>query len=327
MEKFIFKYSNDYIDLCESISRSLNCEIINNSINLNNNDNFKGKYYFSKVDEDTSCLLIDVIYQKDTFFEIRNNNSEFIALCYNISSSNFELFIDEQIFQVGSDQNNLTTLDSSLDCDVIIKKDCKAFNFYIFISKKLLKDYVLKKSGNLKRLEELIETSKNTIVRFERMNYLSSFVLAELEQHIKKDMFWSLFMKGAVYELLDIYIENLLISETIVAKVTAIELNNILISQQHLKNALEDDFPGIENLSQKAAMSPTKYKNIFKKIIGTSPKSYFLMQKLEKGKEMLIAGNSVNEVSIALGYKSTSHFVSQFRGYYGITPKDYILKY
>ncbi|WP_027379159.1 AraC family transcriptional regulator [Chryseobacterium daeguense] len=326
MENFSFQYSYDYNKLIKNIEESVDTHAIENRIKISNSS-FNGEYIFCQVDENISVMIIDALYDNDTLFHIRNDDDSFIGMYYNLSDTDFKLNIGGQFFKVGNTFNNLTTLDSSLNCDVIVKKGCKAYNFYIFITKGAAKSYLPQSEKTIKHIEDLLNEKKNTIIRFERINYASLSVLKDLKLQLEEGLFTEFFIKSAAYELLDIYIKHIIVSQRIVGKITDTELNYILISQQTLLESVNGDFPSIESLSREACMSPTKYKNIFKKIIGTSPKSYFLFNKLEKSKKMLISGYSVNEVSYKLGYKSSSHFVNQFKAEYGITPKDFILKF
>lgn len=81
----------------------------------------------------------------------------------------------------------------------------------------------------------------------------------------------------------------------------------------------------ITDIAQKLNMSVSNFSLKFKNEVGVSPNTYLRKLKLNKAGEMLKFKN-VTEVSSALGYDNISYFIKLFKGYYGMTPKQYFLK-
>ena len=52
-------------------------------------------------------------------------------------------------------------------------------------------------------------------------------------------------------------------------------------------------------------------------------KSYFLEMKLEKAKALLLSGNSVEEVSVDLGFSSPAYFSQCFKREIGKNPIEF----
>ena len=72
-------------------------------------------------------------------------------------------------------------------------------------------------------------------------------------------------------------------------------------------------------------ISLKKLKTGFKEIYGHSVYQYALNNKLEFAKNLLIKGkNNVNEVSLKLGYSTSSHFIAAFKKKYGVTPSSFV---
>ncbi|MDF2663743.1 MAG: two-component system response regulator, partial [Paenibacillus sp.] len=61
---------------------------------------------------------------------------------------------------------------------------------------------------------------------------------------------------------------------------------------------------------------------MFKQAVGQSFTDYVMVRKMERAKSLLIAGSSVSEAALQLGYKDTSHFIRVFRKYWGVTPGE-----
>jgi AraC family transcriptional regulator len=79
---------------------------------------------------------------------------------------------------------------------------------------------------------------------------------------------------------------------------------------QYLSAALHLDYPYISTL--------------FSNVEGISIEKYFIAQKIEKAKELLVYGElSLSEIAWKLGYSSVQHLSSQFRKVTGLTPTHF----
>ena len=68
-------------------------------------------------------------------------------------------------------------------------------------------------------------------------------------------------------------------------------------------------------------LSPSRFRHLFKQETGASPKQYLKDLRMRKAETMLrTTFFSVKEVLTQVGIGSNSHFVSDFRRVYGMTP-------
>jgi AraC-like DNA-binding protein len=105
------------------------------------------------------------------------------------------------------------------------------------------------------------------------------------------------------------------------------EYNSIVRAKNFLISDLRDA-PSIEELSKYMGMSATKAKTLFKQVYGYAPHQYLKVKKMERAKQLIHGGSSsIGEIGHALGYKSLSHFSSDFKRHYGITPKKMSLNF
>lgn len=131
-----------------------------------------------------------------------------------------------------------------------------------------------------------------------------------------KEFLLDLYSQELVYKLLNVAEINRLITEyrnNPINKAIEIMRNNIL------------DKITIGDIANNLNMPITKFSSKFKAVTGITPNNYLRKLKLSEAKEML-KYKSVTEVSYDLGYENISHFIELFKKYYGITPKQYILK-
>jgi two-component system cell cycle response regulator len=97
------------------------------------------------------------------------------------------------------------------------------------------------------------------------------------------------------------------------------QIENIILDH------IDDQNFSIDTLSEILCMSrPTLYRKL-STITDISPHEIINKIKLEKSVEMLTKSNlKLYEVSLRLGYSSTTHFTRNFIKYFGVAPKEYL---
>ncbi|QYR22993.1 AraC family transcriptional regulator [Paenibacillus sp. sptzw28] len=79
----------------------------------------------------------------------------------------------------------------------------------------------------------------------------------------------------------------------------------------------------VEDLAQRAQLSPRYFSIKFKEIIGTSVQTYMIRTRIERAQHLLMhAGMNVTEVADALGYRDIFFFSRQFKQYTGKSPSE-----
>lgn len=82
--------------------------------------------------------------------------------------------------------------------------------------------------------------------------------------------------------------------------------------------------PSINDLSRRAAMSATKFKNLFKAVYGTPVYEYYQQRRMQMAAELLSSTNlSIKEVAIKVGYYNISNFTTAFKKLFKKMPQDY----
>jgi AraC family transcriptional regulator len=76
----------------------------------------------------------------------------------------------------------------------------------------------------------------------------------------------------------------------------------------------------LHELAQLSGLSAFHFLRMFKRATGLSPLQYVTRRRMQLAKEMLATGLSVAEIAVRTGYSNTSHFITLFRRYYGVTP-------
>lgn len=77
-------------------------------------------------------------------------------------------------------------------------------------------------------------------------------------------------------------------------------------------------------LASLVSLSPYQFARVFKASTGVPPHHYVMELRVERAKEMLIAGFlSVTEIAHACGFASSQHMATVFRRMTGITPTEF----
>lgn len=64
--------------------------------------------------------------------------------------------------------------------------------------------------------------------------------------------------------------------------------------------------------------------NLFSEVEGTTIEQYFIHQKIEKAKELLVYGElTLSQIASDLGYSSVAHLSNQFKKVTGLTPSHF----
>lgn len=118
-------------------------------------------------------------------------------------------------------------------------------------------------------------------------------------------------------------------------------LNKIVFNTTYSKNSLNPNFKYIHdsvlyinqniteqlfipNIAAKYNICDKQYRNLFKKIIGITPKKYIIQSKLERAAYMLTnTSMSVTDIAFDLNFANYGYFLTQFKKIYHLSPLKY----
>lgn len=100
------------------------------------------------------------------------------------------------------------------------------------------------------------------------------------------------------------------IKSLLIKKVQSGEVEEHFSITEFLGNALRKDYSYISRL--------------FSEVEGITVEQFFILQKIEKVKELLVYGEqNLSEISYRLGYSSVAHLSAQFKKVTGLTPSQF----
>ena len=86
--------------------------------------------------------------------------------------------------------------------------------------------------------------------------------------------------------------------------------------------------PSILEYANMCNLSESRFAHVFTELVGTSPKHYMMILKMEMAKELLLQSNlSVQQVSESIGINDQNYFSRTFKKYVGYSPTEYMKLY
>ncbi|MCL4421719.1 MAG: AraC family transcriptional regulator [Actinobacteria bacterium] len=83
----------------------------------------------------------------------------------------------------------------------------------------------------------------------------------------------------------------------------------------------------VADVAEAVHMSESAFAHLFKQATGISPYQFLKQMRLERARDLLLDEEySVSEAAFDVGYTSLSHFISEFKRYFGETPRSYIMR-
>jgi AraC-like DNA-binding protein len=80
----------------------------------------------------------------------------------------------------------------------------------------------------------------------------------------------------------------------------------------------------VADMADLVSLSPSAFAHLFRDVTGRSPYQFLKEMRLDRARELLVDGDlTVARISKDVGYASVSHFITEFRGRFGVTPRAY----
>ncbi len=101
------------------------------------------------------------------------------------------------------------------------------------------------------------------------------------------------------------------------------QIKNIIIDLvHHQDNDIKTNLSNV--LSNKLNHDYNYLSNLFSEVVGTTIEKYFISQKIEKVKELLVYDElSLSEIAFRLNYSSVAYLSNQFKKVTGLTPSHF----
>lgn len=313
MIKLDFSYPR-YQDFFKYACRALDLNVEHNKAFFRDD---KGEGYISKVflADDFQMMAYKFRPAQDIMFHRKKNNSDY----YQLGLERQTKPNSEPLYSLffGSVQTEFLQLFNS---DVSISA------LYLLFSKNFLESILKRESGGEFILKSLVYSG--ITYRNEKPNLQYFKILDEVagvEHHPEKPGIFYLNRANVLVEyFFTRYFKNF--SDSFFrTSATSDEMSRIQSAERLMLKDYSEAPPSIEALSRLSAMSPTKFKLLFKEIFGLPVYQYYQKHRMQKAKAMLLSQRySTRQVASELGFTHIKDFVKAFYKQFEQEPDDLI---
>lgn len=234
---------------------------------------------------------------------------------FHFSKTKIKALINEKSIELNNQYNSVQLSSSSSSAQYYIPSNEPVELIHLWMSRDWIVNYLDAEESRISN--DLLNDTP--IAFFETLNF-----------HLKNISYLNVTTSkpkilAAIYDVLNFVFEKFEFKSSNIIGVPTRELNLIIGAKQSIESNLPQAIP-ISSLAKLCKMSESKFKRLFKKVIGISPYKYHLDLKMQLALQMLNEGKyNVKEVAVTLGYTHMGHFSKAFQTKYGCLPSD-ILK-
>jgi len=261
----------------------------------------KGYMYFTEVIPGISVSLTNLSLKSKISINREESSDDSFVIFYDMSNHSNLLKIKNKELKIGTyEKPNLIITDNKNSAYYETQVNKESFALQILVDKKLFPDF---ESHYPYASPNYAEKLKKEEFFYGQADSKSAILLHSLKNKNIYDVSFHSFITGITLKL----VANLLSNNTSATeqdKIRALDKEAIDRTKLFLLSNLHNPFPTIEFLSNMARMSKSKYKTTFSKLMFTTPKKFYIVEKMKLARELLTSGNfdNVNSVKDNLNY-------------------------
>lgn len=287
----------------------------------------KGDFYYAELEEGLWVLNTKQFFKNNVSFKPiydRFLSSDYYFIATNtvkskIKTSNYkfgEMVIENNSISFSKPGNDVTTFHF---------KDSEEILYVLYFNESWAKKNILGSPSTPVAVEHLFENSKQMFINYgyndERFHSLVHKFSKAFEGSEKPNVFQ---LKILSLEFLEIFyssVQNRLNKSN--PLITGDDFNKIAKIEHELLSDLYGKFVGIDFLSEKYKISPTKLKQDFKLVYDSSIFNYFQKHKMDLALNYIINTDlKIKEVAQKLGYENVSKFTQSFKKFHNKLPSE-----
>lgn len=307
------------------LAKKIGAKLIDEEIMILPENYGQGQSYFAQVIPGISVLLLDAVFSTEITLSRLNSSQDLYILQFDVSEE-----INEVVFY-NEDSEAPEVINSGFS---VMKGKTKnyynpvvgqrTFALRLFIDKDLLSKYLTKRSAESDGFD--IKLFDKDILAYNYIDSKSKLLIHALKGKSVFDVDFNFYIKGMTLRLLSNFIDSFTVLD--LNKISKIDAEAITKTKEYLLNNLYAQFPSLSILADKAGMSVSKYKLLFKSINKTSPNQFFIKEKMIEANKLLLSGEffTVAEVAERLDYSNNQYFSAQYFKYFEKKPSDNFIK-
>lgn len=287
-----------------------------------------GSSIFLEVVPGLSVFLLDMTFKVPVAITRIATDQNFYMAYFDMGDEITTHLLHDTAHRAGYHSKlGMSFMDAGIKGTIMPPVGQRSYSLRLLIDKDLIKELFMP-NREAEITSSLFDESKNTLFFYSHIDSRSKVLLNNLKEQSLSHSSFELKLKSTALYLLGYLIERATRFEPIINKLSEQDIEQILASGDYLLKNLLSEFPGLPFLADKAGMSISKYKVLFKKILKDTPNGFFLNEKLLVAQQLLLSGNfnSVSEVAYELGYNKPGYFSGVYKKMHGVLPGEVLIK-
>ncbi|WP_153796609.1 helix-turn-helix domain-containing protein [Foetidibacter luteolus] len=324
---FIIAYQNDdswFPQIAPQLCAEYNaCEL------AFDNEIGKGNFYKVDIEPGLRARKIEVTFNKPVKF-LRNSTAHpgYYILLSNLSEQCLETTTQEKTVKLGyNTENGLYFSSPQLSASYNFLPGVAYHLIFIVITSDRLQNFITRQPGAQLDILKTVVDKDHPIYHFECMDAYFMSLLKEMDLQLHAERANNLLLHAKTLELCYHMLQQVekRQSKNNLKNIHHADVDRLNEVRQQLMEHYQEPCPTIEQAARNAAMSPTKFKNLFRQMFGQTYYQYYKNIRMYKAKELLQQQKmNVSEVGYMLGYQSLSKFTKAFKDVFSITPGNLV---
>ncbi len=310
-------------DWMDSLHRQIDSRLMDDKLEINKNVGV-GKIQYHTIQKGLYITTIDVSLQKPLKLvrEAKAVNDYFILNFY-LTTAQISSIRQKEEVTLSYDHFGILLVSAMMDDVSVLPANHNITVFNITISKDWIMENILNNNPTISSNLSHIFSANSPICIYESLNYRLTAPIKNILNQITKPN--KLFIFSNVLTIINEFFEKIELRQSnALLKINPGDLQKILHSKEQIETHFKD-LPSVTMLAQEAGMSLSKYKRLFKEIIGETPYQFHVINKMRLAKTLLLTGDySVSEVGYAIGYTNLSQFTRLFKKHNAVLPSAII---
>ena len=325
---FTFEYTYpDYQLLIEAVAKKMNTRLKDGWLFMPE-EYAKGYIRYLKLPNGMQVNIIKCTATTDWYFHRIKTDEEYYTLRFDHITipDKLEVRVGEDLLERKNETLAVAYLTSSVNdwhyhaapgtaikgVNILIKKEELGRQLGIELMEKILPSYI---------------ALRNKSITMEPLDSFYMQLLDEIMEEEPDTPFPELYVMNRVQLLLERFF-NRIKDRVDIADVESNykpeDIQTIIEIEKEMVSDFSSKPPSINILSRKAAMSATKFKNLFKAVYGTPVYEYYQQRRMQKAAALMKQEKySVKEAGLKVGYTNTSNFAAAFKKQFHQLPQDF----
>lgn len=316
-----YSLSSDWL---KDLAAQFGVELIGENLLIVRKDLADGGFFFTTITPGLSVVLLDITFHESIHLRRLKSDNNLFIIHYDFSDEMNLIYIDGVKHRIGYKANlGLGVFDNAIENVFQPVIGERVFAMRLMVSKELLSTSIAN-SDVENTAKRKIKSDKNTLFFYDHIDSKSKLIMHAIKNKSFLDPAFEIYLKGVSLRLLAKFIDRYSNLAPMLHHISEKEVEALNLTKEYLLNNLFGVFPGVIFLAEIAGMSVTKFKFLFKKMFVSTPKNFFLREKMMLANELLKSENflKVSDVARKLSYSKTSLFAVVYFQQFGRKPSE-----